>query len=174
MGSSPALDKSALERAMAGAEARQKLNTKDKQAWDAFRTTVRPFVYFNKILVAWTLSKGQPQILDIFTVTSANISFQDGLWIVLESKVKDEEVIIDHTPRRLSADLQIFGWMPFFNEMRYHGPDWHDPNSPKNMRLTACFKMVAAPSSAVSEGVHYLSELHVFREQWPQYQATKF
>ncbi len=167
------IDRSAYEKDWANAEARLKLGGDDRQQWGASKYTVRPFVYFDKILIVWTLLKGQPQIKDIVAVVGIDISFQDGLWVRLKSKVTNNECVVNHTPRRILG-LDIFAWMPFFNEMRYAGADWHDPEASRNLRLSCCFKMRHKPDETLIEGSQYLSELHVFRSRWPQYADTRF
>jgi hypothetical protein len=171
---SAAIDKGALERDMASSEVRAKLSARDRSVWEALRWTVRPYVYYDKILIAWAYTKGRPEILDVFTVESIECSFQQGMWARLRSEQLGEQVIVTHTPRRLSPELRIFAWLPFFNEVRFHGPDWHNPNSPKNLRVSMCFKMPMSPKEPLREGVHYISEMHTFREQWPEYSTTRF
>lgn len=171
---SAAIDKGALERGMASAEVRSKLSAQDRSTWEGLRWTVRPYVYYDKILIAWGLTSGQPEILDVFTVEGIECSFQQGLWARLRSRQTGKEVIVTHTPRRLAPELRIFAWLPFFNEVRFHGPDWNNPSSPKNLRVSMCFKMPMSPKEPLREGVQHLSEMHVFRDQWPQYSHTKF
>jgi hypothetical protein len=168
------LDKAALEKEWAAAEARLKLNPVDKATWMSLGWTIRPYVYYDKILVAWSLVKGQPQVKDIFQAIAVDASFQGGLWVRLKSKVTDTEIVLTNTPQRLSPTLDIFGWMPFFTEVRYISADWNNLTLPRNMRLNACFKMVDDPMRNPREGKHYLSELHTFRERFPQYSDTRF
>lgn len=176
MGSGTGLDKATLEKEWANTEARLKLGKADKAKWGELSYTVRPYVYFDKILIVWTVVKGQPQVKDIFTVTSIDASFQGGLWVKAKSKVTGFESVINHEPRRLATGLDVFAWLPFFNEVRYANPvDWNNPTAPRNLRLSACFKMTQSPDTRLlREGVHYLSELHVFRDRFPQYADTRF
>lgn len=167
-------DKAMLEKEWIAAEARLKLSPADKAKWAGLGCTIRPYVYYDKLLVAWHLVKGQPQVKDIFQAVSVDANFQGGLWVCLRSKVTNEEITLTHTPQRLSADLDIYGWMPFFNEVRYASADWNNLKLPRNMRLTACFKMVDNPDVRAREGQDYLSELHIFRERFPQYSDTRF
>lgn len=167
------LDKPALEKEWVGAEVRLKLNDADKATWAGLGWTIRPFVYYDKLLVAWTLVKGLPQIKDIFQAIAIDATFQSGLWLRLKSKITDTEVIVTHTPQRLGG-LDIFAWMPYFNEVRFASADWNNLTLTRNMRVTACFKMAEDPSRRPREGKHYLSELHTFRAQFPQYKDTRF
>lgn len=167
-------DKATFEKEWAAAEARLKLGAEDKAKWMALGYTIRPYVYYDKILVAWTLVKGQPQIKDIFQAIAVDATFQGGLWVRLKSKVTDTEVILTHTPQRLTKDLDIFGWLPYFNEVRFASADWNNHTLPRSMRLNACFKMGANPAPRPKENSHFLSELHAFREQFPQYRDTRF
>lgn len=166
-------DRAAYEKEWANAEARLKLSSDDKAFWDTCKYTVRPFVYFDKILIVWSALKGQPQIKDILAVTSVDGSFQDGLWVRMRSKVTQQEFVVNHTPRKLPG-LDIFAWVPFFNELRYVSASWDDPMAPRNLRLSVCFKMRHKPDDMLVENEVYLSELHVFRDRFPQYANTRF
>lgn len=169
------LDKVQLEREWANAEARLKLSKEDRNKWAEMGYTIRPFVYFDKILVAWTVVKGEPQVKDIFTVTSLDASFQGGVWVKAKGKVSGHEALFTHTPQRLAPGLDIFAWVPYFNEMRFASQDWNNLSLPRHMRLSMCFKMEGNPLDIrLREGAHYLSELHVFRSEFPQYANTKF
>lgn len=173
--SNSGLDKGTLEKEWANAEARLKLGKDDRAAWNKLTYTVRPYVYFDKILIVWTFEKDQPQVKDIFTVTSLDASFQDGLWVRAKSKVTGYEALLTHTPRRLAPGLDVFAWLPFFNELRFQSADWNNPAAPRNLRLAVCFKMQEHPQATrLHEGVRYLSELHTFREQFPQFRDTRF
>lgn len=168
------IDKPALEREWIGDEAR-KLGKDAKARWMSLAYTVRPYIYFDKILIVWAYVNGQPQVKDIFTITSVDGSFQGGLWAHAKSKVTGDEIVITHQPRRLAADLDVFAWLPFFNELRYVSADWNNPVAPRNLRLSACFKMAEDPrNTRLKNDQHYLSELHTFREQFPQYRTTRF
>lgn len=168
-------DKATLERDWANAEARLKLNKLDKASWSAMGHTIRPHVYYDKILVVWQYAKGQPQVKDIFTTVAVDGSFQDGLWVMLRSKITGHESVVTHTPQRLTPDLEIFAWVPFFNEVRFVSQDWNNVNLPRNLRMGLCLKMREDPRKVrLREGVDYLSELHVFRETFPQYSDTRF
>lgn len=172
--SNPGIDKAGYEKVWANHAARLHLSEADKTLWHASRYTMRPFVYFDKILIAWTVLKGVPQIKDILHVTSLDASFQDGIWLRVQSKVhKGPEHMVTHVPRRLPG-LEIFAWLPYFNELRYASAQWEDPSLPKNLRLAVCFKMRSKPDFPLVEGEDYLSELHTFREQFPQYAHTRF
>jgi hypothetical protein len=175
MGSITAGQKAALEKQWANNEARLKLSGADKTSWRSLSHTIRPFVYYDKTLIIWSLVKGQPNVKDILAVTNVDGSFNEGLWVHIKSKVTGLTTIIDSTPRRLMPGLEVFAWMPFFNEVRYTGADWNDPAASRNLRLAVCFKMAADPHAPrLHEGLHYLSELHVFRETFPQYADTRF
>jgi hypothetical protein len=166
-------DRAGYEKAWANQSARRTLNDEDKNLWAVARYTVRPYVYFDKILIAWSIVKGSPQVKDVLTVTALDASFQDGVWIKVRSKVSQRESLLTHAPRKLEG-LSIFAWVPFFNELRFASSDWSDPAATKNLRLSACFKMQQRPDDVLQEGVDYLSELHVFREKFPQYANTRF
>jgi hypothetical protein len=172
------IDRPALEKQWANQEARAKLSREDRILWDDSRYTVRPFVYYNKVLVVWSVIKGQPQIKEILKVVGIEASFQDGIWLRLYAEVAKREVMINHTPRKLLPSIDVIGWTPFFNELRYVARDWNDNNPRRNLRLHACFKTRGrgdiTPDSVLSEGQDFLSELHVFREQFPQYIDTRF
>lgn len=168
------INKPALERQWATQAARKGLNRDDRALWESSRYTVRPYVYFDKVLIAWTVVKGQPQIKEIFKVIGLDVSFQDGLQVRLYAEVAKTETLITHTPHRLLPNLDVFGWVPYFNEVRYASGNWDDPLSKKNLRLCVCLKMLDRGADRVPEGQHVLSELHVFREQWPQYADTRF
>lgn len=169
------LDKATLEKEWANTEARLRLNREDKGTWDALGHTIRPHVYFEKILIVFTALKGEPQIKDIFTAVAMDGSFQGGLWVRMKSKVTGVETILNHAPQRLAPGLGIFAWVPFFNEVRFTA-DERNPNSPRNLRMSACFKMTEDPHGAglLREGLDYLCELHVFRSRFSQYASTRF
>lgn len=171
------IDRPALEKQWANQEARLKLGKEDKALWDAARYTVRPYVYYNKVLIVWAVIKGQPQIKEIFKVVGIDSNFQDGIWLRLYAEVAKREVLVTHSPRKLLPNINVFAWVPFFNELRFVSADWEDHNARRNLRLHACFKMHNSGderNAALAEGRDYLSELHVFREQWPQYSDTRF
>lgn len=174
MGSITGQDKATLEKEWANAEAR-KLGKDDKAAWQRLGHTVRPFVYFDKILVVWTLKKGEPQVLDIFTVNGVDVDFTSGVTINASGKVSGHDITITQYPQRLAPGINVFTWLPYFNEIRYSSQNWDNPSLPRALRLSACFKMTEDPRrERLREGIHYLSELHVFREQFPQYADTRF
>lgn len=167
------LNKGALEREWASYEARLHLPSQDRADWDTLRFTTRPFAYYDKIFVAWHVHKGEPHVKDILTVVGLDASFREGLWVRLQSEVRKQEFIVSHRPRRL-FDLNVFAWIPFFNELRYVSADWNDPAASRNLRLSMCFKMRHKYEEMLEEGVDYLSELHNFRSRWPQYRDTRF
>jgi len=169
---SSGIDRAGLEKEWANKEARLKLSTADRSLWDSCRYTVRPYVYFDKIFVVWTYLKGQPQVKDILAVTSMDSSFQDGVWVRMVSKVTRHEHLMTHSPRKI-GNHELFAWVPYFNEVRFVSADWENLEAPRNLRLCACFKMKGRPEEPV-EGVDYLTALHVFRSQWPQYKDTRF
>lgn len=166
------IDKSAYEKQWASHEARQKLSKEDRHLFETARHTFRPYVYFDKVLVAWTMVQGEPRIKEVFKVVGIDVSFQEGIWLTMYAEVAKRELRISHSPRPL-LDLGVFAWVPFFNELRYASPDWEDPDARKNLRLHACFKTPSSPDHTV-EGHTYLTELHTFRETWPQYAKTRF
>jgi hypothetical protein len=170
------IDKTALEKQWANQEARSKLSKQDRTLWDAARHTVRPYVYFDKVLIVWTAVQGQPVIKEILKVSGLETSFQDGIWLRMHAEIAGRDITINHCPRRLLPNLDIFGWVPFFNEMRYASADWDDPGAKRNLRLHTCFKMRSDSRDIrdVVEGHDYISELHVFRAIWPQYASTRF
>jgi hypothetical protein len=172
------IDRPTLEKQWANHEARLKLNKDDKALWDSSRYTVRPYVYYNKVLIAWTVVKGQPQIKEIFKVIGLDVSFQDGVWLRMHAEIAGCDVMLSHAPRRLLPNLEVLAWMPYFNEVRFASADWDDLNAKKNLRLHACFKMRSRGDEPVTglirEQHDFLSELHVFRELWPQYAVTRF
>ena len=90
MGSITGQDKATLEKDWAAAEARLRLSRDDKAAWNTLGYTVRPYVYFDKILVVWTIIKGEPQVKDIIAVTDIDGSFQGGLWVKAKSKARGD------------------------------------------------------------------------------------
>lgn len=168
------IDRPALEKTWANQEARLKLSKEDKALWDSARYTVRPFVYYDKVLVVWTILKGQPQIKEVLKVVGIDANFQDGIWLRVHAEVAKREILINHTPRRI-LDFDVFAWIPFFNEVRFVSPDWENPQARRNMRLHTCFKMRGrGDEPRPIEGQDFLSELHVFREQFPQYSDTRF
>lgn len=174
MGSITGQDKASFEKAWANAEAR-KLGKDDRAAWQRLGHTVRPFVYFDKILIVWTLKKGEPQVLDILAINGVDVDFQNGIWVNGTGKVSDHSFAITQRPQRIAPGIDIFAWLPYFNEVRYSSQDWDNPSLPRALRLSACFKMAEDPRTGrLREGAHYLSELHVFREQFPQYADTRF
>jgi len=169
---SGAIDKDGYEKQWATAAARQNLSQEDRLIWNESRYTIRPYVYHDKILIAWSYANGEPVIKDIFTVQSVEVSFQDGVWLKLVSEVNRRETIITHTPRRL-PDLKIFGWVPFFLELRFASADWDNPALARSLRMSACFKMMGKPDVFVANQ-DFLTELHVFRDMFPKYQHTRF
>lgn len=174
MGSITGQDKATLEKEWANAEARR-LGKDDRASWQRLGHTVRPYVYFDKILIVWTLKKGEPQVLDIFTINGVDVDFTSGVWVNGTGKVSGHNITITQYPQRLAPGLDIFAWLPYFNEMRYVSQDWDKPGMARALRLSACFKMTEDPRKGrLRESVHYLSELHVFREQFPQYADTRF
>jgi len=171
----PPFDKAKLEKTWANYAARHNLRDAERALWNSFQYTLRPYVYYDKILIAWTVVKGEPQVKDVFTVVSIETSFQDGIWLHMRSKVNSHAAdhLMTHTPRMLPG-LNIFGWVPFFNELRFTSARWEDPTLPKNLRLAVCFKMRNAPGKLLTENEEYISELHVFRDRFPQYASTRF
>lgn len=168
------IDKAGYEKSWANHAIRLKQADEEKALWSRSRYTVRPYVYFDKILIAWSVVKGEPQTDDVLTVTGMDASFTDGLWINFQSKLSGHaDFVITHVPRLLPG-LDIFAWVPFFNELRFASEDWDDPLAPKNLRLSACFKMRSRPDESLIEGHHYLSELHVFREKFPKFRSVRF
>lgn len=175
MGSGTGLDKPTLEKDWANEIARLKLSRDDRAVWMRLGHTIRPYVYFDKILLVWTYDRGVAQILDVFTVTTVDASFQGGLWIRALSKTTNNETIITHEPRRLAPGLDVFAWVPFFNEVRYVSADWNNPAAPRNLRVSCCLKMIEDPlQGKLRDNQHYLSELHTFRAQHPQFRSTRF
>lgn len=172
-GNETPIDRQQFEKTWANHAARLSLGDEDKALWATTRYTIRPYAYFDKILVAWTFEKGQPKVKDILTVLDATISFQDGIWIRIKSKVSQREQLLTHTPRKVTG-LSVFGWVPYFNELRFASSDWDNPEAPKNLRLSVCFKMQERPDSPLLENIDYITELHVFRRQFPQYHGTRF
>ncbi len=167
------IDRNALEKEWANREARLTLSDEDKKLWSSSRYTVRPYVYYDKILIAWHLQNGQPQVKDVLVVTGLDVSFSEGIWVRIKSKITSREVLVRHTPRRLPG-LNVFCWVPFFNELRFTSGDWEDVQAKRNLRLSLCFRMPDRPDDNLAEGVDYLSELHVFREKFSQYRDTRF
>lgn len=167
------INKDALEKQWAQQAARQGLSPEDRNIWNELRYTFRPWVYHDKILIAWAYASGEPVIKDIFNVVNLDVSFQDGIWLKLVSKVhKSREVSVTHTPRPLPG-LKVFAWVPFFVDARFVSADWDKPEAPRSLRVAACFKMAGRPD-ILSPGQDHLSELHVFRETFPQYRSTYF
>lgn len=170
------IDRRALEKQWANHEA-QKLGHVDRALWQAARYTIRPYVYFNKVLIAWTVVKGEPQIKEVFKVTGVDMSFQGGVALRMYANVAKREITLTHSPRRILPNLDILAWVPFFNEIRFASADWGDLSSKKNLRLHVCLKMRENGDDMrveLVEGQDYLSELHVFREMFPQYRHTRF
>lgn len=171
------IDRPDLEKQWANYEARTKLSAEDKALWDSSAHTIRPYVYYDKVLIAWTVIQGQPQIKEVFKATGLDVSFQDGIWMHLDATIAARRVTVNHTPRRMLPDLDIIAWVPYFNEARFGSSDWNDLAAKKNLRLCGCFKMRSSGDDLrvpLVEGQHYLSELHVFRDLWPQYRSTYF
>lgn len=167
------IDKDGYEKAWATALARQNLSPEDRTLWNEARFTIRPYVYHDKIFIVWSYKGGQPVIKDVFTVTNVEVSFQDGFWLKMLSKVhKGREVMVSHSPRRLPG-LNVFAWVPYFMETRFASADWEDPTLTRTLRIQACFKMAGKPDKFFEEQEH-LTELHVFRETFPSYRSTKF
>lgn len=168
------IDRSGYEKKWANEASRLSLSSDDKSLWSASRYTMRPFVYFDKILIAWDVVKGEPRIKNILNVIGMDASFQDGIWVKLQSKTQPgADILITHTPRRLPG-LDVFAWVPYFVEVRFVSADWETPNSNKNLRLSACLKMRERPDSVLRENCDYISELHSFRAQFPKYASTRF
>lgn len=160
------------ESKWASAEALTKLSKSDYMTWTQLRYVIRPYCYFNKIFIGWTLQHGVPSVKDVFTVVGLDVSFQEGVWVRLRSATSAREVIINHTPRKL-PNVEVFMWTPFVNEFRYAGPDWEDPNSPKHLRISSCLRMQHGPEF-LEEGADYVWELHEFRHRFPQFKDTRF
>ena len=172
MGNEAGLDKPRYEKEWSAQEARLKLSPEDRAAWDSASFTIRPYVYFNKIFIVWEFFGGQAHIKNSFTVISMDASFRDGIWV----RVRDQdgnESVINHTPRLLGR-LNVFAWIPYFNEIRYHSNEWNDPTAPKALRLAVCFKTQHNPSEPLREGSTYISELHHFRSQFPGFAKVRF
>lgn len=168
------LDKPRYEKEWASQEARLKLDATGRHLWDSSRHTVRPYLYYNKIFIAWGIdANGEVVVRDVFTVISMDATFRDGFWIKLRDRNRREH-LITHTPRLL-GDTDIFAWVPYFNECRWHSNDWSDPAAPKSLRLAVCFKMQSDPQCLpLLREQDYLSELHHFRQQFPQFAKTRF
>jgi len=154
------------------AEAMLKLSKAEAALWTRFRYVIRPYCYFNKIFVAWTYRQGVPIIKDVLTVMGIEVSFQEGVWMRLQSSTSAREIAINHTPRKL-PNVDAFMWTPFVNEFRYAGPDWDDPNSPRNLRISSCIRMQHG-HEFMEEGADYVWELHEFRSRFPQFKETRF
>lgn len=170
------IDRPLLEKRWANYEARQTLSAEDRGLWDACQYTVRPYVYFNKVLIAWSVVQGQPQIKEIYRVVGLDVSFQDGIWLRMHAEVARRDVTINHVPRKLPG-ADVIAWVPYFNEVRFCSPDWDDPDANRNLRLHACFKMrdrADTQGAFIQEGRDHLSELHVFRALWPTYKDVRF
>lgn len=168
-------EKAVLEKEWANAEARLKLGQDDKSVWSALRHTIRTFAYYDKIFVVWALIKGEPVIRDVFTVQSVDATFQGGLWIKASGKISGHEAVITQTPQRLAPGLDIFAWVPYFNELRYASGDWSNYNLPRHLRSSVCLKMRHDPEDRfLGEGVVCITEMHLFRQRFPQYSQTRF
>lgn len=169
------IDKATYEKEWASTEARSRLNPADKAKWAEMGHTIRPFAWWNKIFIVWTLVKGSPQVKDILNVVSMDASFTDGVWIKLKSSVTGNETIITQYPQRLAPGLDVFAWVPYFNELRFASAEWSNPSLPRSLRLSVCFKTIADPvQMRLKEGIDYIQELHTFREQFPAYRDTRF
>ena len=165
-------EKSGYEKEWANNEARLKLSSEDRAIWNCCKCTIRPHVYFDKIFIVWSVKQGVPEILDVLTVESVDATFEMGIWVHAASKLTKAKHVITHTPRRLPG-LDVFVWVPFFNEIRFASNDWNDVTAPRSLRVSLCFKTRDNKQRLV-EGQHYVTELHVFRDQWPQYASTRF
>ena len=172
MGSETGLDKVHYEKEWAAQEARLRLDTESRSKWESAAYTFRTFVYFKKILVAWQKHGTEIVVKNVFTVISMDANFREGIWVRVRDR-DNKEHVITHTPRLL-GDVNVFAWVPYFNEVRWHASDWSDPTSPKALRLAACFKTQFSPHEPLHEGQDYLSELHVFRSQFPQFAKVRF
>ena len=168
------IDKATYEKEWANTEARARLNDTDKAKWAEMGHTIRPFAWWNKIFIVWTYVKGQPQIKEIFNTVSMDASFTDGVWVKLKSTITDRETIITQYPTRLAPGLDLFAWVPYFNELRFASAEWSNPSLPRSLRMSVCFKSKFDPDKTSREGIDFISELHVFRERFPQYRETRF
>jgi hypothetical protein len=168
------INKAAYEKNWANHAARLNLDDEGKSLWNSSKYTVRPHVYFDKIMIAWMMVKGSPQVKEVFHVTGADLSLQDGVWVKMQPQIaKGLAHLVTHVPRQLPG-LKVFAWVPYFIELRYASIDWDNPNAPKALRLPVCFKMQEMPAHPHMESLDYLTELHVFRDMFPQYANTRF
>jgi hypothetical protein len=166
------LEKTQLEKSWAEHEATNKLTPTEFALWKRMGHLFKPVAYHHKIFIAWTMQGDTPQVKEVFTVQSVDCSFQAGMWITVYAKVANTHFTLDYTPRLLPG-VDIFGWLPHFNEARYVSRDWSDMSQPMALRMNLCLRMMVTPER-LQENRDYIQEVHVFREMFPQYSETKF
>jgi len=165
-------ERTRYEQIWAGQMARENLNPQDLLLWEQCRQVIRPHAYYNKIYVVWSLQGGAPVVRDVLAVVEASLALQTGIHIHLASRETRDNYVITASPSRI-GNFEIFAWVPYFNEVRFAGRDYSKPGG-RNVRTTLCFKTFAPVGAPPVEGQDYISELHVFRKDWPAHADTRF
>lgn len=147
----------------------------DADAFQGLRHGSRMFVYPDKLLIAWSLDAGLHDgvtIHNVYRVTGIDCDFLEGIRLVLCDQ-QDQRHLISHVPIRLPG-LDVFLWMPAFNEVRFTPKDWFKPMRPTQFRVGLNFKQTRSLAGGPEEGCHYFSELVDFRRRFPHLSDLRF
>jgi hypothetical protein len=149
------------------------LGDKDlSEAWHTHRCVKRSNLFLNRVLVAWHVVDGDVKVQHVFKVVGCGLSFTEGPWVVLQDEAQ-HRYVIGTVPCRLGG-LNVFPWLPRFNDVRFTPTEWDNANSPPMLRIAMVYRQGHDLKDGPVEGVDYLSDLNDFKRQAPKYRDARF
>lgn len=143
----------------------------DRGLWSNFRYSSRTHTHEKKRYVAWHLVDGKVEILDVLRLECASLSLDYGIGLTLSRRDGTRHAVTS-TPSRPQG-LDVFFWVPAFNDVRWLPTTFADAGSERLLRVAMNFKQARGCKPAV-EGTHYVEEFAEFMKHHPEHETTNF
>lgn len=148
------------------------LPTATKALWHTFRHASRVHAFPHRTYVVWHLVDGLPVVLDTVRIADVSLSLERGVTVLLKLSKELGCQLVSSTPSKLPG-LDVFFWVPAFNEVRWCPNDWNDHGSARILRIALNFKQMRSLANGPVEGAHYLNELEDLRKLYPDFRLIK-
>ena len=166
-------EKREREQHYAQVMAEESLCLEEFALWQERRSVQRTSASLGSIFVLWKLrADSRPDIVDAFEVTDIEMTAKHGISVRVESKRFSKlGYAIEHEPRLLAGDQEVFVWIPFFcNVARTPHPQGRNWLT----RVEVCIRTKSHPRNEPTAGHTYLSPVGEFRSRFRDYAEVRF
>ena len=156
------LDKRVYETLWARHMAATTLTQADHKTWLSYRSVDKIYLGSSDRLVVWQRIAGRNQAVKHLRFVGMELC---GGELTYTFSCDKTTFVVDHFPKWFS-DLQVFLWIPHFNEMRNQPDDWNHPDEPFHLTFGLSLWQKSNPVKEVVSGHSYCTTERTFLNQW--------